>query len=288
MADSRQRTPRSIPGLIAEALGLYRRYPGLFLALAAGVIVPYQLIVLAATGADPFNRTSLSFAVSFPLTLIEWVLVNPLVSALHVHAVADIEEGLTPRIGAVARRGLAVLPVVAAAAVMAGLGAIGGLIFLIVPGVVLYLRWHVVAQAAAIEHEGWKRALRRSWSLTEGNVTRVLLFFLSVAVISFIPWFPAGRAFIHHHTTAPAFLLGTALQTLIVSFTALATALLYYDLRCRREILAAEWEAEEPGPPSPSAEQGDRLFDPRIHPRTPDEVRRERRPTDGDPAGETR
>jgi hypothetical protein len=174
MTDSAERTPRSVPGLIAEAFGLYRRYAGLFLTLAAGVIVPYELIVLAATGADPYNRaTSLSFVASQLLVLIDWVLVNPLVSALHVHAVADIEEGLAPRIGAVARRGLAVLPVVAGAALVAGLGFFGGLVLLVIPGIILWLRWQVAAQAAAIEREGWRQALRRSWSLTEANVIRV-------------------------------------------------------------------------------------------------------------------
>lgn len=108
MSDQPARTPSSVPRLIAETFRLYLRYPGLFLALAAGVLVPYQLIVLAATGTDPFNRAaSLSFGASQLLGLIELVLVNPLVSALHVHAVADVEEGQTPRIGAVARRGLA-------------------------------------------------------------------------------------------------------------------------------------------------------------------------------------
>jgi hypothetical protein len=246
VADSGKRTPRSVPGLIAEAFGLYWRYPGLFLALAAGVIVPYQLIVLAATGAGPYNLESLSFAVSTLLNLIDLVLVNPLVSAVHVHAVADIEEGLTPQIGDVARRGLAVLPVVAGAVLIAGLGMIGGLFLLVVPGVILYLRWHVVAQVATIEREGWRQALRRSRSLTEGNMIRVLFFVVCVWVIAFVPSFPISRTFPHHHTTALAFLVGTALQILIVSFTALATALLYYDLRRRRELLAASASSEEP------------------------------------------
>lgn len=237
MADSRKRTPRSVPGLIAEAFGLYRRYPGLFLALAAGVIVPYHLIVLAATGADPFNRGSLGFGISLLLTLIDWVLVSPLVSALHVHAVADVEEGLTPHVGAVTRRGLAVLPVVAAAAIMAGLGIAGGILLLVVPGVIFWLRWQVVAQAAAIEQEGWELALRRSWSLTEANVLRVLFFLVCITAITTVPWVAIRPAFAHHDTPL-AFLVGVALQIVTVSFTALATALLYFDLRRRREILA--------------------------------------------------
>lgn len=246
MVDSSNRTPRSVPGLIAEAFGLYRRYPLLFLALAAGVIVPYQLIVLAATGVDQYNRASVSGDVSLLLTLVDWTLVNPLVSALHVHAVADVEQGLTPRIGAVARRGLAVLPIVAGAALLAGLAIFGGLVLLVVPGIVLFLRLHVGAQAAAIEQEGPRQALHRSWSLTEANVIRVIFFLVCIGVITLVPTLLISRTFPHHHTTALAFLVGAALQTLIVSFTALATALLYYDLRRRRELLAASSE-ELPG-----------------------------------------
>lgn len=241
MADFGKRTPRSVPGLIAEAFGLYRRYPLLFLTLAAGVIVPYQLVVLAATGVDQYNRTTLSFGVSLLLTLVDWTLVDPLVSALHVHAVADIEEGLTPQIGAVTRRGLAVLPLVAGAALLAGLAFFGGLMLLVIPGGILLLRLFVAAQAAAIERVSPRRALHRSWSLTQSNFIRVLFFFVCIGVITFVPSFLISRAFPHHHTTALAFLVGTALQILLVSFTALATALLYYDLR-RRELLAASSE----------------------------------------------
>lgn len=243
MVDTSKRTPRSVPGLIAEAFALYRRYPGLFLILAAGVIVPYQLIVLATTGVGPFTRGSLGFGVSLLLMLIDWVLVSPLVSALHVHAVADVEEGLTPRVGAVTRRGLAVLPVVAAAAIMAGLGIAGGFLLLVVPGIVFWLRWQVVAQAAAIEQEGWEPALRRSWSLTEANVLRVLFFLVCITAITTVPWVAIRHAF-GNDDTALSFLAGTALQIVTVSFTALATALLYYDLRRRREILAAEGAQE--------------------------------------------
>lgn len=144
---------------------------------------------------------------------------------------------------------------------------------LVIPGIVLWLRWQVTAQAAAIEHEGWRQALRRSWSLTEANAIRVLLFLVCVGGITLVPWFLISQPFAHRHTTALAFLLATALRTLILSFTALATALLYYDLRCRREVLAASWGTE--GPASP--EHPDRRFDPRLSPRTSDEARRARR-----------
>jgi hypothetical protein len=108
------RTPRSAPRLIGETFQVYRSYPLLFLTLAAGVLIPYQLLALAATGTGPFNRGSLDFATSFSLSLIEWIVIGPLVSAMHVRAVADIEEGTQPHLAAVSRHGLKVLPTVAA------------------------------------------------------------------------------------------------------------------------------------------------------------------------------
>jgi hypothetical protein len=145
----------------------------------------------------------------------------------------------------VTRRGLAVLPVVAAAAIMAGLGIAGGLVLLVMPGIVFWLRWQVAAQAAAIEQEGWEPALRRSWSLTEANVLRVLLFLVCVTAIPIVPWVAIRHAF-GDGDTALSFLAATALQTVTVSFTALATALLYFDLRRRRQLLAAESSANGP------------------------------------------
>jgi hypothetical protein len=38
---------------VQSAFGLYRRFPLLFFVLAAGVIVPYEVIVLATTGTGP-------------------------------------------------------------------------------------------------------------------------------------------------------------------------------------------------------------------------------------------
>ena len=117
MAAASTREPRSTPRLIGETFQLYRRYPLLFLILAAGVVVPYRLIVLAATGTGPLNQGKLAGGIALLLTLIDTAVVDPLVSALHVHAVEEVEEGRTPRLGPVARRGLAVLPVVAAAVI---------------------------------------------------------------------------------------------------------------------------------------------------------------------------
>jgi hypothetical protein len=234
------RTPRSARDLIRAAFGLYRRYPLLFLVLAAGVIVPYEVIVLLATHAGPFARGSLGFGVASLLILIELALVGPLVSALHVHAVSEVSEGREPRLAPVARRGLRVLPVVAAAEIIAWLGIFLGFLALIVPGVILSLSWYVVAQAAAIEHEGWLPALRRSRQLTAGHYRHLVVFAIYVTLITVLPTLLIGLAFGHETTTAVSFLVGVTLQVFTWSVGALAAALMYFDLRIRLVAATAQ------------------------------------------------
>jgi hypothetical protein len=237
--------PRSAPRLLVGTFELYRRYPWLFLVLAAAVIVPYELIVLAATGDGTFSGADVSGTVWLFRTLANWVVVTPLVSALHVHAVSEVRHDREPRIGSVAWQGLKVLPVVAAATIVSWLGILAGFL-LIVPGVILLLRWAVVAQAAAIEREGWLPALRRSGKLAQGNYIHIALFVFLVGLLAGAPAFIVGHAFFGRHDSGAApFLSALAIQVVTASFTALAGALLYYDLRLRRE---AEPQPVAPGP----------------------------------------
>lgn len=225
--------PRSALQLVRAALGLYREYPLLFLVLAAGVIVPYEVIVLVATGAGPFAHGALSFGASTLLTIIGLALIGPLVSALHVHAVSEALEGRKPRLVSVAKRGLWVLPVVAAAEIIAWLGIVLGLFAFLVPGVILWLRWYVVAQAAAIEHEGWLPALRRSRQLTASHYRHLIVFAIYLTLITTVPTLLVGFAFGHETTTVASFLVGVALEVVTWSLSALAAALMYFDLRAR-------------------------------------------------------
>ena len=225
---------------VAAAFRLYRRYPLLFFGLAAGVIVPFDLIVLGTTGAGPVTYGPASAGEQVTDGVLEWILVAPLISALHVHAVADVRRGEEPRFGSVARRGLTVLPVVAAVTIMAGLGVVLGLIALIVPGIILALRWSVVAQAAAIDHEGWLPALRRSAELTRECYGRIILFFLILAFIIGIPTIVLQAQFDPEQTTTASVLVGLPVHVLSASFGALCAAYLSRAPRPARPLRRAD------------------------------------------------
>jgi hypothetical protein len=248
--------PRSASRLVAATFTLYRLYPWLFLLLAAGVIVPYQLILLALGLSGAHARGS--FGLGMILAATDWALINGLVSALHVHAVADVREGRRPEIVAVARRGVQVLPVVAAATIMSWLGITVGFFLLLVPGVILLFRWAVVAQAAAIEHEGWQSALHRSRELTEERYRHIFAFFVYVGLITITPALLISFGLDHDALGAKPFLVDLVIDILTSSFSALALALLYYDLVARKEHEVMPAGGDATGPESgPTDQLGD-------------------------------
>jgi hypothetical protein len=271
--------PRSASELVGLTFDIYRRFPVLFFVLAATVVVPYQLIVLAVTGNGPSTGGKVSVGARLILTATALFLVGPLVSALHVHAVRDISEGRKPDLRSVARRGLTTLPVVSAAVIISWLGTVAGLIALVVPGILLALRWSVVAQAAAIEGGSWTDALRRSKELTRGHYWHIVGLLLLVGLVTAIPGTPILLAFRHSNTTPATFLVGTAWQVISRSFGALAAALLFFDLTAR--LLAEEARVPEPelGPePDGGAGPSGLTVEPSGHPLDPASYSDEDRP----------
>jgi hypothetical protein len=237
--------PRSVREIVAATARLYRAFPLLFPTLALAVEGPYVLAVLAITGHGPLGARHLGLEEGVLTQLVGFGLVTPLISALHIHAVTAVGQGVLPRIGEVALRGMRVLPVVAGAEIVANLGIDLGFLAFVAPGIVLLLRWAVVAQAAAIEHEGWLPALRSSARLTEGHYGHV-------AGVIFIVGVPLGALSVAANLAAPgdsagaaSVAVGIALHTIFASVGALTTAVLYFDLRARPATLRAA-EREHP------------------------------------------
>ncbi|HEX5852399.1 MAG TPA: hypothetical protein VFY36_04850 [Solirubrobacteraceae bacterium] len=232
--------PRSVAQIIGEALDIYQRYPLLFFTLALGVIAPYDLAVLAATGQGPLvSGSHQSAEVSFLLLLLDTVVVGPLVSALHIHAVLLIGQRDTPRLRQVVLSALRVFPVVVAAVIVSAGGIALGFLALVLPGIVLALRWAVVAQVAAVEHEGWIPSLRRSHELTSGHYWHIFVLLVIVGLVSGAITFGAAAIPLGSTSGAASVAAGIAAKTITVSFSALTLAILYFDLRARLATPAA-------------------------------------------------
>jgi hypothetical protein len=196
------------------------------------VIVPFDAIELLIEVVKVLHG-AIRTLISLALFVADFALVLPLISALHVHAVADVREGRTPEIGAVARRGLASLPILCRAAGLAYLGVFLGLIAFVVPGVILSLRWAVVAQVAGLGSKSWRGALKDSEILTTRRYRHIFALFLILFVVTVLPGTVLNVIF-GWHVTLTKWVLSAAIGVPLSSFNALAIGLLYFDLTARR------------------------------------------------------
>jgi hypothetical protein len=197
--------------------------------LAGIIVVPYELItILVDRGKTVATSTELI------LLLADLALVNPLISALETQALLDVGEGTRPRIGNIVARGLRVLPVVAAAQIVAGLCELAGFIFFLIPGVYMAVRLAVSAPAAATESSNWPTAIRRSMALTAGNFWRVLGLLAIQGILTSLVAMVVGNG-----SSTAAAIVGLALAVLAQSFCTLLISLLYFDLRARAAAVVA-------------------------------------------------
>lgn len=244
--------PRSVWQLIGAAVDLFFRVPFLFLALAAVVVVPYELVVLLVTEGGPFARGHTGFIVNQLTLLADYFLVIPLISALHVHAVREVGEGGRPRFVPTFRQSLPGLVTVGLATGISWVGTTLGFLALVVPGILLLARWAVVAQTAALDGGRWIDPLRRSADLTKEHRWHAFWLIVVAAIIAAVPSFALGLAFGNETTTVTSFAAGTAIEIVTRSFEALAAALLYFDLKARQAIEAAS--PDEPDVPPTTVE----------------------------------
>jgi len=114
---------KSVGEIIGDALHCYASYPALFATLTLAVVVPYAVIVRLVEQANLIGGTRHGALAALVLVLIEVLLVGPLISALHVHAVVELGAQRVPRVREVFARGVRVLPVVAAAQVVVAVSA---------------------------------------------------------------------------------------------------------------------------------------------------------------------
>lgn len=226
--------PRTVAEILATAFWLFGRFPLQFISLALVLVVPYDIVVLIVAKASPLGQQRASTETVLILALTAVALVQPLVSALQVQALVAIAGNEPSPLRSALSRSLPVLPVVVAAEIIAWIGIGIGFVLFIIPGVILLLRWTVVAQVAAAEGVDWPTALRRSAQLASRNYLRIFGLRVVVAlVIATLTNLVAAGVGTSHHPAEVA--VGIVVDVLTTTFQALVISVLYFDLRAREK-----------------------------------------------------
>jgi hypothetical protein len=234
------RQRREVGGLFRESLRVFLGHFWLFVLLSAAVVIPVEVAV-EGIGLEMLTGRydeSPPLAEAIVPTVVGFLVMTPIITAICIHALDAIAAGKRPSAGQVLIAGFEAFTPLFGAVVLAALGITIGFLALIVPGVYLAVRWYFVPQAVVVDGARGPAALTRSSQLVQGFWWRtfglVVLANLAVALpgVLLLAPFDAIAASSDH---AMWRLAGTIITTSVTTpFVALYSTLLYYDLLARR------------------------------------------------------
>lgn len=164
-----------------------------------------------------------------------------------IYAVSDLYLGRYTTIGGSLRRMWGQLGSLFGVTILNGLAVLGGLLFLVVPGIYVACRLITCVPAALLEDLGARDSLERSWDLTRDNAGRSfligLLYFAllyGVLLVFTVPFTIMTVMSMKDpsmmRTSLVLAQVGTfAAQVLVSPFLLIATSVFYYDLRVKKE-----------------------------------------------------
>lgn len=238
------RRKRDLGRILDDSFALYRANFGTLALIAAAVVVPVYLLVYGvglgwlwsgydarASGAELELGDAAEQVAGLAAQLL---VVTPLVTAMTVHVVRTAAEDSRASARDAIAVGLDVFPRLLPAIALVGLGVFGGFMLLIVPGVILAVRWMVVSQVVVVEGSGGSEALRRSFDLTRGRfwASFLVLFVLSLlaGVLSALVLAPLEYAAEEADTMALSLVGQVIGSVLTLPLVAVAYTLLYFSL----------------------------------------------------------
>jgi hypothetical protein len=235
--EARLSRPMDLGAILDGAFSLYRRHFVVIVASVGILVVPLALIGIAL---GPIGVLMPYFA----------ALITPAIGAL---VVADAAVGRQPAVGSIWARVVRMLIPLIVTAVLTFITVVIGLVLLIIPGVLFYVWFALSAQAVAMGEGRYFSAMGRSRRLVKGSWWRVFGILIVIGIVAYIAQqLVEALVLVALHLAgvgsgatglagdsqgfAVAIVLAlTASMLLIAPITALATSLLYFDLRLRKE-----------------------------------------------------
>jgi glycerophosphoryl diester phosphodiesterase family protein len=261
--------PMTVGELLDRTFFLYRANFGLFLGIAALpnlITLAFQLsrvVIHPESSGGPFGLWLLA-------SLLVYLITLAVCQGATVVAVSQIQLGrdtsvskafatIRPRIGELSR-------IILGMAVLIGLGFL-----LIVPGIMLSIRWALTIPVAVLEDKGLRESLTRSSELTDGHRWRVFLIYCLIIALVYVAnvlvqtplmvvltlssgSLRAGQLSVWAQIAIPV--AGFLLQSVLSPIMTIALSLVYYDERVRKEAFDLEHMMQQldgaTGTPSPA------------------------------------
>jgi hypothetical protein len=246
--------------LLDAAFRLYRLEWRTLIGIVALVMIPVTFVQVWVTqlwisSLTAFPRASdvgtQAVILGVTMTAIQFLLVQPFLTAAITKAAADVYLGERIGIGRTFRYALSRLGPILWITIIATVATLAGFLLLIIPGIIVLVRLAFTAPVLVAEDRRGAAAVRRSWRLSAGHFWRIFAAVIAagliVGVVSFILSLPAEFIVQSVGPDAwPISALATAVVAILTTpFSTLVLVLLYFDLRIRKEGFDIEVMARE-------------------------------------------
>lgn len=165
--------------------------------------------------------------------IIFFVLSSILQAALTRAAIEDLNDE-RPNVTDCLSTALSVVLPVMGIALLVSLGAMLGMLLLIIPGIILYLRWAVAIPVQVNEKRGVRASMSRSAELTKGSRWALLGLFVIFIIIAFVVQWIVGMLtalMMGSLGLIPALAIGALVSTVWSIMGAILLAVSYVELR---------------------------------------------------------
>jgi hypothetical protein len=232
--------PRDITALFRDSLQVYFRHAWVFILLSAAVVVPVDVVV-EGVGLEmltgPYDDSPTVAETAVP-TVVRFLVVVPIITAICIHALRSIAAGEQPGTTQSLVSGFEAFTPLFFAVLIAAIGIAAGFVLLIVPGVYLAVKLFFVPQTVVIDGARGLDALRESSDIVRGFWWRTFGLVVMINLAGALPalLITAPFAGIADNTGDAVWaLVGTiCAESITTPFVALFSTFLYYDLRARR------------------------------------------------------
>lgn len=232
MIDSNLRA-RSISEIVDAAFSLYRQHFLQYVMVTAIAYSPVLVLTLLSPKAMQPQTPSDLLAV-VPIYLVSFITMS-LVAGVVARMGSDVYLGRDPDVARTLRDVVPRVPALIIASLLNALLLVIGFVFLVVPGVYVFVRNFAVWPAIVLERVGPFKAFSRSGALSKGHKWHILgTLALSYGIYMVLSW---GVLFLMRATGS---LVVTVLASSLFNVFAypvvnLVTTVLYYDCRIRNE-----------------------------------------------------
>ena len=246
-----QLRPMGVGEILGASTTVYRRRWRTLIAIAGVLVLPYAVLylILAETPPELSAESTPEEVLDFLSALAPWLLIRlfivTIIFAAVIRTVLETYVGMESSWRQSAAAAISRMPALAVFTVLFCSATIVGSVMFVVPGVFLVVSLSACLPVMIIEGADPFSAVGRSWRMTSGRRWHVFGVLLAASLLVFVSstivYFVLGTVLFRLQGEFGLLLASEVSWIITQPFIGVTLAVLYLDLRVRKEDLDTDW-----------------------------------------------